>query len=546
MESDKLQALLRRIDLLSEKEKRWEVLNSELLEQQREAEQKIESLNTKLVEEYENKKRTKAEIQYYRRILDYIPHIIMEANSEGYPEFVSKLFFEVTGLPKEGFPQKWSSVVHPNQADYMREIWRKGIDEGKNFKLEHQLLTADKNYKWFLSQVVPIKEGSGKIIKWIATATEIDSERRFRERLHESEEQFRFMAESIPQIVWTALPDGYEDFHNRKFEEYTGVKKEDAEGWGWKQIVHPEDLEKTIAIWHNSLKTGEAYEIEYRYRRYDGEYRWFLGRALPKKDASGKIVKWFGTSTDIHEEKLISMKLQKAIQELSDSHNELARVNDILNNFVYIAAHDLRSPVTNLKMIFDLLRDEKEEEKKATYINLLEKSVDRLGKTIQGLVEVIDLESIQQQIKRIAFQQTLDGVIGDLSQLYPNLVKHISSNFAYSEINYIEPYLVSIIRNIISNAYKYRSSDRQLEIKIATSKEDDFVKLTIGDNGIGFDADKHKEIIFKPFKRLTHEGDGKGVGLFLVKNLVEKNGGKIDVISKINDGTTFIIYLREY
>jgi PAS domain S-box-containing protein len=547
MESDKLQDLLKRIDLLSEKEKRWEVLNAELLIQQKEAEKKIESLNGRLIEEYENRKRTKAEIQYYRRILDYIPHIIIEVNIEGYPEFVSKLFFEVTGLNKEDFPKNWTSVFHPDRVDDIRETWRKKIAEGTNFKLEHQMVTTEGNYKWFLSQVTPIRESSGTIIKWIATATEIDSERRFREKLHESEEQFRFMAESIPQIVWTSLPDGYEDFHNKKFEDYTGIKVEEAKGWGWKKVIHPDDLEHTIAMWQNSLKTGSSHEIEYRYRRFDGEYRWFLSRALPKKDANGKIVKWFGTTTDIHEEKLISMKLQKAIKELRDSHNELARVNDILNNFVYIAAHDLRSPVTNLKMIFDLLKEEKEDEKKATYINLLEKSVDRLGKTIHGLVEVIDLESIQQQIKRISFLQAMEGVIGDLSQVHPNLHSHIQMDFMSSpEINYIEPYLISIIRNIISNAYKYQSQDRLLEIKVATSTEGEFVKLTIQDNGKGFDSDNHKEIIFKPFKRLTHEGDGKGVGLFLVKNLVEKNGGKIDVVSKIDVGTTFILYLREY
>jgi PAS domain S-box-containing protein len=163
-----------------------------------------------------------------------------------------------------------------------------------------------------------------------------------------NEETFRFMAESIPQIVWTALPDGYEDFHNKKLAEYTGISIEEAEGNGWQKILHPEDHAPTLAIWQECLRTGNPYEVKYRFRRYDGEYRWFLGRALPLRDASGRILKWFGTCTDIHEEELVKIQLQNANQELT-------HINEVLDNFVYMAAHDLKSPVSSLKMLLQLL-----------------------------------------------------------------------------------------------------------------------------------------------------------------------------------------------
>ncbi|HEX8435321.1 PAS domain-containing sensor histidine kinase [Archangium sp.] len=140
------------------------------------------------------------------------------------------------------------------------------------------------------------------------------------QRLDTEREQFRLLAEALPQIVWTAGPDGLHDYFNRRWYEYTGLSPEETQGEGWQRAFHPEDMPETLRRWAHSLATGEPYEVEYRCRRLDGIWRWFLGRAIPVHDPQGRIVRWFGTSTDIDDHKRTS----DALGFLSDASVLLA------------------------------------------------------------------------------------------------------------------------------------------------------------------------------------------------------------------------------
>jgi PAS domain S-box-containing protein len=131
------------------------------------------------------------------------------------------------------------------------------------------------------------------------------AERAARLAAEEREAHFRTLAEAIPQIVWTADPDGDLDYYNQRWFDYTGMTLEETRGWGWEPVLHPQDLAACVQRWLAAVATGDPYEMEYRFKRAsDGEYRWHLGRALPVRDADGKVVKWFGTCTDIHDQKL--------------------------------------------------------------------------------------------------------------------------------------------------------------------------------------------------------------------------------------------------
>nr|MBA2733037.1 PAS domain S-box protein [Acidobacteriota bacterium] len=129
--------------------------------------------------------------------------------------------------------------------------------------------------------------------------------------------RFRLMTEAIPQIVWTANPDGFLDYYNQHWFDYTGMTLEQTQGWGWQPVIHPDDLQRCVDVWANSVATGEIYEIEYRFKRAaDGVYRWHLGRAVPVRDAEGHIVKWFGTCTDIDDHKRVEAELRQMREEL--------------------------------------------------------------------------------------------------------------------------------------------------------------------------------------------------------------------------------------
>ncbi|HYY58746.1 MAG TPA: response regulator [Pyrinomonadaceae bacterium] len=134
------------------------------------------------------------------------------------------------------------------------------------------------------------------------------------DKLRESEERYRALADAMPQIVWTADAGGSFDYYNRRWFEYTGMTMEQTLGWGWQPVLHPEDTERCLRRWATSVKTGENYEIEYRFKRAaDGAYRWHLGRAVPVRNEKGEVVKWFGTSTDIHDQKLAAVEREEIL-----------------------------------------------------------------------------------------------------------------------------------------------------------------------------------------------------------------------------------------
>ena len=145
--------------------------------------------------------------------------------------------------------------------------------------------------------------------------------------LRASEEHFRNLAEAIPQIVWTARLDGFLESYNRKWCEYTGLTLEQTQGWGWGPVLHPDDLQRCIDVWASSVQSGTAYEIEYRFKRAsDGLYRWHLGRALPVRNLSGEVIKWFGTCTDIDDQKVAIERAQAAEFTLKASENRFRSI----------------------------------------------------------------------------------------------------------------------------------------------------------------------------------------------------------------------------
>ena len=134
-----------------------------------------------------------------------------------------------------------------------------------------------------------------------------------------SEQSYRQLADAMPQIVWTANPDGWLDYYNQRWFDYTGMTLAETQGWGWKPVLHPDDLDRCVALWTHAVRTGEQYEVEYRFKNAsDGSYRWHLGRASAVRDEQGRIVKWYGTCTDIDDQKMAEDALLSARDELED------------------------------------------------------------------------------------------------------------------------------------------------------------------------------------------------------------------------------------
>ena len=208
------------------------------------------------------------------------------------------------------------TVVHPEDREATTGAFWGGVRSGQGFAIETRSLRArDGTYRWHLQQAVVLRDAEGKVLKFVGTTTDIDDQKRAEEKLKRSERDLKLIIDTIPTLSWCNRTDGSNEFLSKNWHEYTGLSPEIAHGWGWKAAFHPDDLPPLMKKWGEMLASGEPGEIEARLRRRDGIYRWFLIRAEPFRGESGTIVRWCGTSTDIHDRKQAEEKIRQSEKE---------------------------------------------------------------------------------------------------------------------------------------------------------------------------------------------------------------------------------------
>lgn len=383
------------------------------------------------------------------------------------------------------------------------------------------------------------------------------------EELQKLLKEFRFVTDFMPQMVWSALPDGYHDYYNKRWYEYTGLSYDGTKGEGWNSVLHPDDREMAWKVWNQSLQTGEPYEIEYRFRRHDGEYHWFLGRALPLRDENGEIRKWFGTCTDIHEQKLantiLEQKVNERTKELKEMNQELEESNNDLLQYASVASHDLKEPLRKTVIFGTLLKENHEHElseKARSYVNKIIVSSDRMTRLVSDLLTYTRLSSSgAPQFQKTNLNDLVQDVLNDLEIL----IEEKKASFevhGLPEAEIIPSEMRQVFQNIISNALKFTRENVEPYIRItgvrisepamldAYDQNGPFCRITIQDNGIGF-SNSYAEKIFGMFQRLhaRERFDGTGIGLAIAKKVIAKHNGTIMATGESGKGATFTIVL---
>ena len=216
------------------------------------------------------------------------------------------------------------------------------------------------------------------------------------------------------------------------------------------------------------------------------------------------------------------------------------------NALVHGAAHDLRSPIVRMKGLFSLLGQVNDTEKKEILYQQVEKNVGQLEKTLNGLIEMIDF---QKNDNRLTQKIDVAKKILEVKESLENEIKESNGVISLKvdpkvNLTYTPAYFTSIMYNLLSNAIKYRNYERDLEVGITVLQEEEFVKIEVQDNGIGIDMNRYGHLLFQPFKRLIIEREGTGIGLSIINNVIKKNGGKIEVESKLTKGTKFTVFLK--
>ncbi|HEY8399905.1 MAG TPA: PAS domain-containing sensor histidine kinase, partial [Cytophagaceae bacterium] len=360
---------------------------------------------------------------------------------------------------------------------------------------------------------------------------------RSKQQIIKEAERTRFLAESMPQKVWTADANGVKNYFNKRWIEYAGVGVQDLINGGWEKWVHPADYNEVVKQWNECLRLGKDFMLENRLLRFDNEYRWHLSRAVPQKDRNNRIIMWVGTDTDVHDQK--------------SQTEELKRINADLDNFVYTASHDLKAPVSNIEGLITGLEDYLNEKSLITedirmMIKLINQSVMKFRDTIKDLTEITKIQkNLEDDVSDVSCEEILNDVKLSISDMISSTNAIIHTHLGdCRHIKFSRKNLKSIIYNLLSNAIKYRSPDRTPEIYIRFDKVDGYYLLIVKDNGLGLTSEQ-KLKVFNMFKRLHTHVEGTGIGLYIVKRIIENVGGKIEVESEKGVGSTFKVYIPE-
>jgi PAS domain S-box-containing protein len=356
---------------------------------------------------------------------------------------------------------------------------------------------------------------------------------RFRVRqLRREERKLRDVVETIPSIAWTALPDGWVDFSNHYWEEYTGLSLEKGAGSGWEAAVHPEDLKRHAEKWRASVASGEPFENDARYRRADGKYRWFLVRAVPLRDGGGKIRKWYGTKTDIEDRKNAE-RLQA----------DLAHVNRVstLGELAASLSHELKQPITAAVLSANtcvrwLKRDHPDLEMACEAAARIVNDGNRAAEVIDRLRSLYKKSPPKREL--IDVNETIHEMVvllrGEGNRYAISIRMDLAADLPKITADRVQ--LQQVFMNLMLNAIEAMKETGGVLMLKSELGHDDQLLVSVSDTGVGLPAERADEI-FNAF--FTTKPQGSGMGLAISRSIVEAHGGRLYATANSERGATF-------
>jgi PAS domain S-box-containing protein len=483
----------------------------------------------------QNQQKLRESEEMFREFLEHAPAAVAMFDREMRYVAVSRRWMENFNIRGEIIGRSHYEIF-PEIPERWRETHRRSLAGAVEKSDEDRFDRADGSFVWVKWEARPWFDAAGEIGGIVIFSEDITARKRAEEALRESERQLRTLADTVPQLVWMAEADGNVFWYNQKWYEYTGTRAKEMVGWGWQSVHDPQILPKMLEQWRSSLATGKPFEMEFPLRGADGVFRWFLTRVNPLPDSQGRIVRWFGTSTDIEE----SRRARQVAEESSRLKDE----------FLATVSHELRTPLTSIVGWTSLLQSEElDEGTTSRAIQVVDRNARSLTELIENLLEVTRSQTgkIQLNLRDVelapVIQAAVDAVVpaAEAKQIRLQAVLDPKAGSVTGDPDRLQ----QVVWNLLTNSIKFTAKGGRVQVSLQRLPSN--VEISVSDTGSGI-SPEFLPFVFDRFRQAdassTRVHGGLGLGLSIVRHLTELHGGTVSAYSPGEDqGSTFVVRL---
>ena len=467
---------------------------------------------------------------HYRRLVELGPQMSWRAAPDGRVTAMSPNWLSFTGIShEEALGDGWAALQHPDDAPRILALVQRVIETGEPYDARHRIRAADGSYRWMGSRAAPWRDHDGTVTQWYGTTEDINDLVEAQRALDHQTAAFRALANAAPQIAWTAGNNGSWTWFNDYLFHYTGLPPERALEFGWRDLVHPDHLERVYQGAAQCWETGAPWEDTFPVKAHDGTYRWFLCRAVAIS-IDDKRTGWVGTGMDV--------------TGMLETKDALAAANEAKTRLVSAVSHDLRQPLQSLTLFASALDGDPEiKGRSRAALGHLRSSIDRMGHLLESMLQIasIDLGKAVTQKGEVVLQQMFDDLAAEMEPQAAAKGLRLKVVPTSAVILSDPTLLMTIVRNLLTNAIRYTE---QGTVLLGCRRRGSEVAIKVCDSGIGISRDKLRAIFEEFYQVGNSERDanlGLGLGLSIVERLARQLGHHITVRSTEGKGSAFAI-----